>query len=216
MRILRPSAERHLAHGQSLATKGVTEIDALLQRAVEQGTVPGVVAAIVASKNQLLYFNAFGLKDVAPEEADDNGLDLQDRIDDKAVTSAAIMLLEEQAKLPRRPGIEVPAGVQRSGGHRHLQCSRSSFTTRKASSESAYPPSALAHLRTGIQLFEYMVGPLQQKTGKQAEDLPLLYDPGTNGRTPAVPRFWDALWRRASGISLGSLPRRQLSSSLSA
>lgn len=53
-----------LAQGQSLTPKGTADIDALFQRAVEQGTVPGVVA-IVATKDRILYHNAFGLQEVA-------------------------------------------------------------------------------------------------------------------------------------------------------
>ena len=47
-----------LVQGQSLPSRGVAEIDAILQRAVDQWTVPGVVA-IVATKDQILYHNAF-------------------------------------------------------------------------------------------------------------------------------------------------------------
>ena len=46
----------------SLSDKGISEIDALLQEAVRQGTVPGVVA-IVTNKDRVLYHGAFGLVD---------------------------------------------------------------------------------------------------------------------------------------------------------
>src|SRR2546422_7096348 len=43
----------------TLSAKAVSEIDALLQEAVRQGTVPGVVA-IVTNKDRVLYHGAFG------------------------------------------------------------------------------------------------------------------------------------------------------------
>ena len=43
------------------------EIGALFQRAVERGTVPGVVA-IIASEKQVLYYRAARLKDVAGQK----------------------------------------------------------------------------------------------------------------------------------------------------
>jgi len=46
----------------TLSAKAVSEIDALLQEAVRQGTVPGVVA-IVTNKDRVLYHGAFGLMD---------------------------------------------------------------------------------------------------------------------------------------------------------
>ena len=87
-----------LAHGQSLAPKGVTDIDTLFRQAVDQGTVPGVVA-IVASKNQILYFNSFGLRDVAQKKPMTTDSIFRIASMTKPVTSAAIMLLQEQTKL---------------------------------------------------------------------------------------------------------------------
>jgi len=43
---------------------GIAEIDHFLQRAVDRNEIPGVVA-IVATKDQILYHQAFGLMDVA-------------------------------------------------------------------------------------------------------------------------------------------------------
>ena len=169
-----------LAQGQSLTPKGTTDIDALFQRAVQQGTVPGVVA-IVASKDQVLYYNAFGLKDVANRKpmAKDSIFRIASMT--KPVTSAAIMLLQEQGKLrvddpvskylPEFKDREVVATFNETD---------LTFTTRKAAGEVL-----IRHLLSHTSGLAYgfsntRIAPLQQKTGKQqAEDLPLLYDPGT-------------------------------------
>ena len=87
-----------MAQGQTLPQKGVAEIDAILQRAVQQGTVPGVVA-IVAGKNQILYHSAFGLQDVAGKKPMQKESIFRIASMTKPVTSAAIMMLLEQGKL---------------------------------------------------------------------------------------------------------------------
>lgn len=168
-----------VAHGQSLSPRSVTEIDALFKAAVDQGTVPGVVA-VVASKDQILYYNAFGMKEVAGQKLMTPDSIFRIASMTKPVTSAAIMLLAEQGKLrlddpvskylPEFKDREVVATFNAADG---------SFTTRKASGEVL-----IRHLLSNTSGLAYSfsnttVGPLQQKTGKQAEDLPLLYDPGT-------------------------------------
>src|SRR5262245_54714049 len=87
-----------LAQGQTLPQKGVTEIDAILQKAVQDGSVPGVVA-IVASKNQILYHHAFGLQDVANKKPMREDSIFRIASMTKPLTSSAIMLLIEQGKL---------------------------------------------------------------------------------------------------------------------
>src|SRR5207249_3000103 len=71
---------------------------AIFQKAVQQGTVPGVVA-IVASKDQILYYKAFGLQDVANKKPMQKESIFRIASMTKPVTSAAIMLLIEQGKL---------------------------------------------------------------------------------------------------------------------
>jgi methyl acetate hydrolase len=191
-----------LAQGQSLAPKGTTEIDALFQRAVTEGTIPGVVA-IVASKDRILYQNAFGLKDVANRKPMQRDSIFRIASMTKPVTSAAIMLLEEQGKLrlddpvskylPEFKGREVIASFNQADG---------SFTTRKASGDVL-----IRHLLSNTSGLAYsfsntQVGPLQQKTGKQAEELPLLYDPGTRWTYSGSTKVLGRVVERLSGVSL--------------
>ena len=191
-----------LAQGQSLAPQGTRDINALFQRAVDQGTVPGVVA-VVASKNQILYYNAFGLQDVAQHKP--MAVDSIFRIASmtKPVTSAAIMMLQEQGKLRLDDPVSkyLPEFKDREVIASFLPAD-SSFTTRKAASEVL-----IRHLLTNTSGLAYsfsntMVGPLQQKTGKQAEDLPLLYDPGTRWTYSGSTKVLGRVVERISGTTL--------------
>jgi CubicO group peptidase (beta-lactamase class C family) len=191
-----------LAQGQSLLPKGATEIDALFQRAVEQGTVPGVVA-VVASKNQVLYYRAAGMKEVAGQKP--MTMDSIFRIASmtKPITSAAIMLLQEQGKLrlddpvsrylPEFKDREVIASFNSVDG---------SFTTRKASGEIL-----IHHLLSHTSGLAYsfsnpVVSQLQPKTGKQAEELPLLYDPGTSWTYSGSTKVLGRVVEKVSGLPL--------------
>jgi len=191
-----------LAQGQSLSPKGATEIDALFQRAVQQGTAPGVVAAI-ATRNQVLYIKAVGMKDVAGQKPMTGDSIFRIASMTKPVTSAAIMLLQEQGKLrlddpvskylPDFKDREVVATFNSADG---------SFTTRKASKEIL-----IRHLLSHTSGLAYSfsnptVGQLQQKTGKQAEDLPLLYDPGTKWTYSGSTKVLGHIVESVSGLPL--------------
>jgi len=191
-----------LAQGQTLSQKGVAEIDAIFQRAAQQGTVPGVVA-IVATKDQILYHNAFGLQDVANKKPMTKESIFRIASMTKPVTSAAIMLLVEQGKLklddpvskylPEFSGREVVASFNPADG---------SLTTRKSAGEVQ-----IRHLLSHTSGLAYgfsntMVGPLQQKTGKQAEDLPLLYDPGTRWTYSGSTKVLGRVVEKVSGTTL--------------
>jgi methyl acetate hydrolase len=191
-----------LAQGQSLTPKGATDIDMLFQRAVDQGLAPGVVA-VVASKNKVLYYKAFGMQDVAARKpmAADSIFRIASMT--KPVTSAAIMLLQEQGKLrlddpvskylPEFKDREVVANFNPAD---------SSFTTRKAAGEVL-----IRHLLSHTSGLAYSfsnttVGPLQQKIGKPAEDLPLLYDPGTKWTYSGSTKVLGRVVEKASGMPL--------------
>lgn len=191
-----------LAQGQTIPQKGVTEIDAIFQRAIQQGTVPGVVA-IVASKNQILYHNAFGLQDVANKKPMQKESIFRIASMTKPVTSASVMLLVEQGKLklddpvskylPEFAGREVVASFNPAEG---------TLTTRKPAVEVQ-----IRHLLSNTSGLAYgfsntMVAPLQQKTGKQAEDLPLLYEPGTRWTYSGSTKVLGRVVERLSGTTL--------------
>src|SRR5262249_35005393 len=82
----------------TLGKNGVTEIDSILQRAVQQGVVPGVVA-IVANKDHVLYENAFGLMDVGKQKPMTKDAIFRIASMTKPVTSVSVMMLVEEGKL---------------------------------------------------------------------------------------------------------------------
>ena len=167
------------AAAQTLPAGAVTSLDALLQRAVQQGTVPGVVA-IVANRDQILYHNAFGLRDAGKQKRMEKDSIFRIASMTKPVTSAAVMMLQDQGRLkvddpvskylPAYQDREVIAALDEQQG---------TYTTRKAAKEIL-----IRHLLTNTSGFAYgfsnvTVNRLQAKTGKQPEELALLYDPGT-------------------------------------
>ncbi|HLQ79199.1 MAG TPA: serine hydrolase domain-containing protein [Terriglobia bacterium] len=190
------------AQGQTLTPKGAAEIDALLQRAIQQGTVPGVVA-VVASKDQILYHHAFGLRDVRGKKPMQEDSIFRIASMTKPVTSSAIMLLVEQGKLrlddpvskylPSFANRETVASFNETSG---------TLTTRKAASEVL-----IRHLLSHTSGLAYAfsnptTAPLQQKTGKQPEDLPLLYDPRTRWTYSSSTKVLGWVVEKISGGSL--------------
>src|SRR5438093_8134917 len=89
------------ARGSGLPTlpaKDISEIDALLQQAVRQGTIPGVVA-IVANKESVLYHGAFGLMDKGKGKPMQKGSIFRIASMTKPITSVAVMMLKQEGKL---------------------------------------------------------------------------------------------------------------------
>src|SRR2546423_7796108 len=82
----------------TLSDRGISEIDSLLQQAIQQGTLPGVVA-IVANKDRILYHSAFGLMDVGKRKPMQKDSIFRMASMTKPVTSAAVMMLKEEGKL---------------------------------------------------------------------------------------------------------------------
>jgi CubicO group peptidase (beta-lactamase class C family) len=191
-----------VAQGQTLSSKGVGDIDALLQRAVQQGTVPGMVA-IVASKDGILYHHAYGLRDVKGQKPMQEDSIFRIASMTKPITSAAILQLVEQGKLrlddpvskyvPSFANREVVASFNPPDG---------ALTTRKAAGEVL-----IRHLLTHTSGLAYafsnpMTSPLQRKTGKQPEELPLLYDPGTRWTYSSSTKVLGWIVEKISGVPL--------------
>jgi CubicO group peptidase (beta-lactamase class C family) len=162
----------------ALSPAGAAEIDAIIQRAVQQGTVPGVVA-MVANKDGILYQSAFGMMDMGRKKPMQPDAIFRIASMTKPVTSVAVMMLVEQGKLslddpvskylPAFKGREMIATFNPAD---------STYTTKPAKEV------LIRHLLTNTSGLAYPFANdtsnrLQLKTGKQPEDLPLLYEPGT-------------------------------------
>jgi methyl acetate hydrolase len=167
------------AKSPTLSAKGAAAIDEMLQSAVDQREIPGVVAAIT-NKDQILYLKAFGKQDVAKNVPMSRDTVFRIASMTKPVTSVAVMMLVEQGKLrlddsagnylPALKGREVIATFDEKDA---------TFTTRPAKQEMT-----IRHLLTHTSGFSYSftspaILSLTRKTGKDQRDLPLLFDPGT-------------------------------------
>lgn len=190
------------AQAQTLSAKGAQEIDALLQRAIQQGTVPGVVAMVV-SKDKILYQSSFGLRDVGNKKPMQNDSIFRIASMTKPVTSSAIMLLVEQKKLRLDDPVSkyLPAFANREVIAKFNDAD-GTFTTRKAAGEIR-----IHHLLSHTSGLAYgfsntTVAKLTQKPGTRAEDLPLLYDPGTQWTYSGSTKVLGQVVAKVSGVSL--------------
>jgi methyl acetate hydrolase len=163
----------------TLKPTGVAEIDAILQRAVQQKTVPGVVA-IIANKDQILYHNAYGLMDVGKQKPMTKDAIFRIASMTKPVTSVAIMMLVEEGKLKLDDPVSkyIPSFQNREVIDT-FNPKDVTYTTKKTQKTVL-----IRHLLSNTSGLAYTFANdtsnrLVQKTGKAAEELPLLYEPGT-------------------------------------
>jgi CubicO group peptidase (beta-lactamase class C family) len=161
-----------------LNAKGAAAVDQLLRDAVAKGEIPGVVAA-VTNKDRILYLNAFGKQDVAKNIPMNKDTVFRIASMTKPVTSVAVMMLNEKGKLrlddpagnyePSLKGREVIATFNEKDA---------TYTTRPAKREMT-----IRQLLTHTSGFSYSftnptILTIQQKTGRNQRDMPLLFDPG--------------------------------------
>jgi methyl acetate hydrolase len=163
----------------TLAPNAAAEVDAILQRAVQQGTVPGVVA-VVANKDRILYQGAFGLMDVGKQKSMPKDAIFRIASMTKPVTSVAVMMLVEQGKLSLDDPVSkyLPSFKDREV-IATFNATDASYTTKRTTRDLL-----IRHLLTNTSGLAYafsndVSNQLQQKSGKPAEELPLLYEPGT-------------------------------------
>ncbi len=182
--------------------KGITEIDQLLQDAVEIDDIPGVVA-IVANRESVLYHQAFGKMDVL------NDVEMQkDSIFGiasmtKPITSVAVMMLYEEGRLDLDDPIaqyidwlsnpEVITSFDEEDG---------TYSTKPAEREIT-----IRHLLTFTAGFGYsfansLMVRLVEKTGKTERELPLLHEPGEKWTYGMEVRVLGELVEELSGRTL--------------
>jgi methyl acetate hydrolase len=186
----------------TLSQNAAPEIDGILQRAVQQGIVPGVVA-MVANKEGVLYEGAFGMMDVGKQKPMTKDTIFRIASMTKPVTSAAIMMLVEQVKvrLDDPVSMYVPSFKDREV-IATFNASDATFTSKKAAKEVL-----IRHLLTNTSGLAYAfsndtTNRLQQKTGKTAEELPLLYEPGTRWTYSGSTRVLGQVVEFVSGMKL--------------
>jgi len=88
------SAEEYLEQGMSIKRLGL--IDEMLQNAVKENQVPGVVA-LIARNDKIVYHKAFGSANEKGKQLEQNAI-FRIASQTKAITSTAIMMLWEEGK----------------------------------------------------------------------------------------------------------------------
>ncbi len=193
-----------------LPQSGTSEINAILQRAVQQGVVPGVVA-MVTNKDRVLYEGAFGLMDVDKRKAMTKDAIFRIASMTKPVTSVAIMMLVEQGKLSLDDPVSkyIPSFKDREM-IATFNPADASYTTKKSPKEVL-----IRHLLTNTSGLAYpfandMANRLQQKTGKPPEELPLLYEPGTRWTYSGSTKVLGQVVEKITGMGLDKFDEERI------
>ncbi len=158
---------------------GMAEIDRVLEGYVERNEIPGVTAA-VASRDRILYKGAFGLMDAANNVEMRNDAIFEIFSMTKPFTSVAVMMLLEEGRLELdQPVSDFLPSLRNPEVITWFDEPSVTYETKPAEAEIT-----IRHLLThtagfGYIFFSHIVNLLSKKTGKNATELPLLFEPGT-------------------------------------
>jgi methyl acetate hydrolase len=194
----------------ALSTAGATAISRMFQAAVDNGEIPGVVAAVI-NRDRVLYLEAFGEQDAARGVPMSKDTVFRIASMTKPITSVAVMMLLEEGKLrlddpaanyvPSLKGREVIASFNDTDG---------TYTTRPARSEMT-----VRHLLTHTSGLAYpftsrTVVTIQEKTKREPRDQPLLFDPGTRWQySPATAVLGDIV-EKLNGESIEHFDQKRI------
>jgi len=188
--------------GPGFDAAGSAELDAVLQRAVQRNAVPGLVA-VVANKDRIIYEVAAGLADVAHRKPMRKDAIFRIASMTKPYTSVAAMMLIEQGKLslddpvskyiPSFKNRELVASFNASDG---------SYTTRQPLHEPL-----IRHLLSHTAGISYTFAnaeadSLQKKLNKPSDELPLLYEPGTQWTYSGSTKVLGTIIEKITGAGL--------------
>ncbi len=185
-----------------LLEMGISEIDQLLQGAVDRKDIPGVVA-IVANRDRILYHQAFGKMDVM------NDVEMQkDTIFGiasmtKAITSVAVMTLYEEGRFDLDDPIsqyidwlsnpQVITSFDEEDG---------TYSTKPAEQEITIRHLLAFTAGFGYSFANTLMALLVEKTGKTERELPLLHEPGEKWTYGMEVRVLGELVEELSGRTL--------------
>lgn len=194
----------------TLSRAGATEIDAYLRAATSDGRVPKAVA-LVANRDGVLYQGAFGKQDIAA--------DIDMRMDGifnlasmtKPITSVATMMLHEEGAfdlddpvsmyLPELADREVVTSIDAHAGTYKTEPARSEITIRQLLSHT----SGLAY-----NFANPTMQTLLDVSGKQAMDLPLVSQPGSQWNYSQSTAVLGSLVAKLSGTPLDEFLRTRI------
>jgi len=192
----------------------MAEIDELLQGVVDRNEIPGVVAA-VTGRDRILYKGAFGNMDTA------NNVEMSaDAIFEiisltKPFTSVAVMMLLEEGRLDLdQPVSDFLPSLRKPEVITRFDEAAVTYETKPAEGEIT-----IRHLLThtagfGYMFFSRIVNLLMKKTGKNATDLPLLFEPGTRWMYGPNTRVLGRMVEEITGMTLEEYFRARISGPL--
>ena len=186
----------------ALNSAGASALSGVLKDAVSRGVVPGVVA-IVVSRDQVLYHEAFGTMNVA------KGIQMRkDAIFaiasmTKAVTSVGVMILVEEGKL----GLDDEVSTYLPAFKNPKVLSKVDVAAGTYETRPATHPITIRQLLTHTSGIGYAwsdpgLALVQKKTGAADLDLPLVNEPGAQFTYGASTRVLGQVIEKLSGQTI--------------
>ena len=185
---------------------GKAALSRQLSDAVSRGDTPGVVALVVG-RDGVLYEGAAGKLDVAHDVAMPVNAIFSIASMTKPVTSVAIMMLLEEGKLKLDdPVSKYLHRLRQPAGHYEVQRERRDLRNAAGEAADDDPPSADAHLRHRLRVFESDRVPAHARRRKRASgSCRSLNDPGDKWNYSASTRVLGMIVEKITGDAARSL-----------
>ncbi|MGD8808147.1 MAG: serine hydrolase domain-containing protein [Gammaproteobacteria bacterium] len=186
-------------------------LDEYLERQVRDTHIPGIVA-LVADGDEILYENAFGVRDAANQEAMTTDTIFRIASMTKPVAATVIMMLVDEGKLRLDDPIAryVPAFAERAVLERFDRAT-GKYTTRPAA--SAVTIRQLMSHSSGLAypFASDAISAIAASADAPGSDaLPLVYDPGTSWSYAGGIAVVAGVAERIEGVGLDTLMRERL------
>ncbi|MFC1651275.1 serine hydrolase domain-containing protein [Candidatus Latescibacterota bacterium] len=189
-------------HGCDYQNVDFSEVDKLFDEAVNNETIPGVVA-VIADKNEIIYHNAFGKMNVTNDiDMDKNAL-FSIASMTKAFTTVGVMMLYERGEFDLNDSVSsfIPS-IKNKQVLNSINPADSTYTTVSVDKEITIK-QLLTHT-SGYGYF-FLSDPLAKIMGKKPmawRDLPLLHQPGDRWTYGVSLDILGDLIEEVSGVTL--------------
>ncbi|BBM85850.1 serine hydrolase domain-containing protein [Candidatus Uabimicrobium amorphum] len=187
-----------------ISDSGKIKMNRLFEAAIEKNKVPGLVA-VVANKSEILYYQGFGKLDVTNNISMPKDAIFKTGSMTKPITAVGIMILYEEGLL----SLDDPASKY-IPFLKNLKVIRNfKKEDRTYESSPAKNEITIRHLLNNTSGFGYTFSNhtlklLQDKTGKDARDLPLVHEPGNKWTYGVSSRILGDIIQKITGSSLSS------------
>ena len=186
-------------YNQNADFRGINNI---LNEAVMNGTVPGVVA-IVADKNEILYHNAFGKMDVKNDIDMDKHALFSIASMTKAFTSVGVMMLYERGEFELNDSVSnfIPS-LKNKQVLNSFDPADSTYTAVSVVREITIKQLLTHTSGYGYFFLSDSLAKIIGKTGMSWRDLPLLHQPGVKWTYGVSADILGDLIEEVSGVTL--------------